>query len=234
MANRSIRLPDSLDEEIQAEAQAEGKNVSEYIRDVLRQRHQLDSDDDRLDDLEQRVETLEESAAHRADRLAALEARDGPHDGADDTADGPEDADPSQPTDSLSAPAAASQRTPDAGGSGHVERGVVVKAGSLRSEAQEAAKQANVKATGQLARERREALLWAWDYLRQHDKVVASELANATFGAFWDTDLDYDVQKNQYAGRGMWQGYLREALKELPSVDPPKAHGRFWEFEEEG
>lgn len=180
-----------------------------------------------------RVDALEERLAEVEARLSELDAAEPRHADASDSADAPDDESPTAEQGSLSDASRRSQHTPDAGRSERVERGVVVKPDSVRAEAEEAVQQANVHASGKLARHRREALLWAWDYLRQHGKTQSSEIANATYGAFWDVDLDYDVQK-RYPARGLWQGYLRDQLQVLPRVDDPPSRGRTWEFVEEG
>jgi len=189
-----------------------------------------------LDELEERMETLEESARHREERLSALESRDVSHDSGRETGAQADDESPTPPPDAHSAAHSASQVTPDAGESPEEERGragVAVKVDSLRAKAEEAAQDAEVPGrSAGVERVRREALLWAWDYLREHEHCRSSEIANATFGAFWDeARLSYSVSP-RYPGYGMWDGYLRDALAELPGVEAPGRRGKDWFFEE--
>ncbi len=81
-------------------------------------------------------------------------------------------------------------------------------------------------------RKRRQAVMWAWDYLREHGDATSSEIANATFGYFWDTDLGYSLH-SRYPGYGLWDGYLRDTLDELPGVEGPPPRGNEWEFVDE-
>jgi len=78
-------------------------------------------------------------------------------------------------------------------------------------------------------RNRREAILWAWDYLRRHGDATSSEIANATFGYFWDCDLGYSVSA-RYPGYQLWDSVVRDALRELPGVDGPAERGNEWAF----
>lgn len=78
-------------------------------------------------------------------------------------------------------------------------------------------------------RNRREAIMWAWDYLRRHGDATSSEIANATFGYFWDVDLGYSVS-SRYPGYGLWDNCVRDVLAELPGVDAPAEKGSEWSF----
>jgi len=80
-------------------------------------------------------------------------------------------------------------------------------------------------------RNRREAVLWSWDYLRRHGDATSSEIANATLGYFWDCDLGYSVS-SRYPGYGLWDNCVRDALKQLPGVDAPAEKGSEWAFVE--
>jgi len=80
-------------------------------------------------------------------------------------------------------------------------------------------------------RNRREAILWAWEFLRRRGEATSSEIANATFGYFWDVDLGYSVS-SRYPGYGLWDNCVREALAALPGVDAPPEKGNEWAFVE--
>ena len=78
-------------------------------------------------------------------------------------------------------------------------------------------------------RNRREAIMWAWNYLRRRDNATSSEIANSTFGYFWDVDLGYSIS-SRYPGYGLWDNCVRDALAELPGVDAPPEKGSEWAF----
>jgi len=80
-----------------------------------------------------------------------------------------------------------------------------------------------------IERNRREAIMWAWDYLRRRGNATSSEIANATFGYFWDVDLKYSIS-SRYPGYGLWDNCVRDALAELPGVDAPPEKGSEWAF----
>jgi len=82
-----------------------------------------------------------------------------------------------------------------------------------------------------IERNRREAIMWAWDYLRRRGDASSSEIANATFGYFWDVDLGYSIS-SRYPGYGLWDNCVRDALAELPGVDAPAEKGSEWAFVE--
>jgi len=116
---------------------------------------------------------------------------------------------------------------------GQGRAGVAIRHDERRATAEEVAQ--DVKVPGRSAgveRVRREALLWAWDYLREHEHTTSSEIANATFGAFFDErKLKYSTS-SRYPGYGLWDNYLRDCLKQLPGVDAPGEKGKDWFFEE--
>jgi len=176
-----------------------------------------------------RVDELAQTVADLEARVSELEAEQPRHAHASASDDAPDDQCDASAQESLSAPSSASQHTPDAGGSGEAERGVAVTADSVRAQAEQRIDDMDIPGSGAVQRNRRDALLWAWDYLRQEEKAQSSQIANATYGAFWDRDLDYGVQ-SQYPGRGLWQLCLRDRLRELPGVDAPPSRGRTWEF----
>lgn len=77
----TLRIPEPMYEAIEADAKAEGKNVSEYIRDVLSNRANTQTNTDeygeRIRDLEQRVNELEE---HIQPSAASADSLDQPTD----------------------------------------------------------------------------------------------------------------------------------------------------------
>jgi chromosome segregation ATPase len=66
MQNVTIRLREDLLDELDQEADEEGVSRSEYVRDILEDRH-------RADDLEGEVERLRERLESREDRVEDLE-----------------------------------------------------------------------------------------------------------------------------------------------------------------
>lgn len=79
---------------------------------------------------------------------------------------------------------------------------------------------------------RREAIRFAWEFLADRGRAESSELANATFGKFFDDDhLGYSTS-SRYPGYQMWDGTVRDALKQLPGVEPPAERGSTWRFDE--
>jgi hypothetical protein len=104
---------------------------------------------------------------------------------------------------------------------------------SLREEMEAALKELDVpgrKAKVEYAR--RQAVKWAWEYLRDADGVVTTrELANSTFAEFWDEPINYTTNE-RYPGYGLWDGCVRDVLKQLPGVVDPGPRGSRWRFEE--
>jgi len=186
-----------------------------------------------LDELEERIETLEESARHREERLAALESRDVSHADSRETGAQADDESPTPTPDAHSADVSGSQDTPDAGGFSDGPTQVDSEDDSLRAEALEAVEVADIPGRSEETRRARAgALLWAWDYLRAQGRAQSSMIANATFDAFEEEEIGYGAQE-RYRGRGLWQGYLRDELRDLPGVEGPGARGRTWEFVED-
>jgi len=231
-----VRLPESLIDDLEAEAEELEKGTAEHVRQILRGRNSTQEHTQpntqeytqRIDELEERIETLEESARHREERISALESRDVPHeDGRESGAQG-DDESPTPPPDAHSGDVSASQDTPDAGGfSGGVTQ-ADSEGDSLRAKALEAVEVADIPGRSEETRRARaEALLWAWDYLRAQGREQSSRIANATFDAFDEDRIGYGAQE-RYRGRGLWQGYLRDELRDLPGVEGPGARGRTW------
>lgn len=75
---------------------------------------------------------------------------------------------------------------------------------------------------------RRDAVMWAWEWLRVNETAKPREIANATFGAFFDDpDLGYSTASGRYAGYQLWDNFLRNVLSELPGVVKGQTHWRF-------
>jgi len=222
-----VRLPDSLIDDLDEEADERDLGTAEYIRNILRRRDstQKDTQDhtqpntqeytDRLDEHDERIHALQTRVRDLEERVAAAEQAESDE---RDQRDG-------QTEESPQRSVSGAERRADAGGSSSVDEST----DSVRAKAEKAVEAADIAGSGNVQRNRREALLWAWDYLRQEGKAQSSQIANATYGAFWDDDLGYGVQ-TRYPGRGLWQGYLREELAKLPNVDDPPQRGRTWEF----
>lgn len=225
-----VRLPESLIDDLDDEADERDLGTAEYIRKILRQRHTTQGNTQELtEEYTQRIEDHEQRLEDVEARLSTLEAEDDRHDDASDSADTQDDESPSVEPDALRQPSSASQHTPDAGGSPSIDEST----DSLRAEAEEAAQAVDIPGRSAETRTaRQDALLFAWEYLREHERAQSSEIANATFDAF-EGEVGYSAQE-KYRGRGLWQGYLREALRELPGVDGPGERGRTWEFVEDG
>lgn len=220
-----VRLPESLIDDLDDEADERDLGTAEYIRQILRQR---DTTQEHTQEYTQRIEDHEQRLDDVEARLSALEAEDHDHGGAPETGSTPDDQLPSSEQESPQRAVSASQHTPDAEWSPSVD----ASADSLRAEAEQAAEAVSIKGhSADLVSTRREALLWTWEYLRDRGSAQSSEIADATFHAF--DDLGYSAQE-QYDGRGLWQGYLRDALRELPHVHGPPPKGRTWEFVEDG
>jgi len=92
----------------------------------------------------------------------------------------------------------------------------------------------NIEVPGRKSRvgyTRREAVKFAWDLLREAGEAQSSWLANSTFGEFFEEpDLKYSTS-SRYPGYGMWDGCVRDVLKQLPGVVDPGERGQYWRFE---
>ena len=79
-------------------------------------------------------------------------------------------------------------------------------------------------------RTRREAIVYAWDRLRELGEVQPSRLADDVMGKYFhDDDLGYSVS-GQHPGYQLLDNVLRGTLLELPGVH---STGRVWQFREE-
>ena len=82
-------------------------------------------------------------------------------------------------------------------------------------------------------RTRRDAIAFAWEYLREHGEATSSEIANATFGEFFDADhLGYSTS-GRYPGYQLWDSTVRDRLVELPGVEGPGKRGNVYRFDAE-
>jgi len=82
-------------------------------------------------------------------------------------------------------------------------------------------------------RTRREAVISAWDRLREEENMKTGELANDIFGQFFDNEyLGYSTS-SRYPGYGLWDNCIRDALQELPGVESPGRRGNKWRFRPE-
>lgn len=79
-------------------------------------------------------------------------------------------------------------------------------------------------------RTRREAIVFAWDRLRELGEVQPSRLADDVMGKYFDDDnLGYSVS-SQHPGYQLLDNVLRDTVRELPGVH---STGRVWQFREE-
>lgn len=74
--------------------------------------------------------------------------------------------------------------------------------------------------TGSTLREREDALLAVYDYLRAHPRAKKSDFQTAVYP---DHDAGFETAEG-------WWNALQPALAELPGVDPPKERGHIWKF----
>lgn len=80
---------------------------------------------------------------------------------------------------------------------------------------------------------RRDAIRWAWEYLRDAGEAKSRDIANATFEEFRDEKINYKPSKSRFDGYGLWDNCVRDALKELPGVEGPGDRGDTWFFNAE-
>jgi hypothetical protein len=79
-------------------------------------------------------------------------------------------------------------------------------------------------------RTRREAVVFAWDRLREVGEVQPSRLADDVMGKYFeDDDLGYSVSK-EHPGYQLLDNVLRDTVRGLPGVH---STGRVWQFREE-
>ena len=179
----------------------------------------MQPDSDRLDDLEQRVETLEESAARRAERLAALESRDGDHGRASEGGAPADDADPSQTAESLSAARGASQQTPDAGAGESTETGGVERPPSSVRELLEDWKPGR---GGEDRERRREVGAVVLETLRDDGRMSAADFRRELYP-------EHAVGDEKV--KSWWERTAREALNHARETGAVVLHGGPNEYE---
>lgn len=74
--------------------------------------------------------------------------------------------------------------------------------------------------SGPRLEDRREAILAAFDYLREHPSAKKSDFLEDVYPAH---SAGFDTPDG-------WWNVVQRALKELPHVDPPKERGHIWHF----
>ena len=80
-------------------------------------------------------------------------------------------------------------------------------------------------------RARRDALIYAWDRLREEGEMQPKRLADDVIGQFFDNpDLNYSVSASGHPGYQLLDNFLREAMLDLPGVH---STGRVWQFRED-
>ncbi len=74
--------------------------------------------------------------------------------------------------------------------------------------------------SGPRLEDRREAILAAFDYLREHPSAKKSDFLEDVYPKY---SAGFDTPDG-------WWNVVQRALKELPHVDPPKERGHIWHF----
>ncbi len=99
-------------------------------------------------------------------------------------------------------------------------------------QAKDALKEIDVTGRGAETQEvRREAILHAWNELREMGEATTQELANSAFDEFADHHkFGYSASNNHYRGYTFWDSCAREVFKQLPGVDAPEQRGNTWYF----
>jgi hypothetical protein len=80
--------------------------------------------------------------------------------------------------------------------------------------------QMELPGSGPRLEERREAILAAFDYLREHPTAKKSDFLGDVYPEY---PAGFDTPEG-------WWNVVQQALKELPHVDPPKERGHIWHF----
>lgn len=70
----------------------------------------------------------------------------------------------------------------------------------------------------EVERDRRAAIKFAWEELRRRGFASNRWLANTVLCEFWDQSIDNKVSASRYPGYQVWDGWLRDALTQLPGV----------------
>jgi len=212
MPRITVRVNDETAEWLEVEsdrlgrskAQTGGRCIELLRSEVNRIKpHHFDADADinLMQDDADRVDEVEERLAEVEARLSELETLDDRHDDGSSAERREDEHSPTGHEESPERPHSASQHTPDAGVGVEPEQRVDVRADSVRAEAVDVAEAMEIKGHSTETRQaRREALLFAWDYLRGEGRAQSSEIANATFDAF-EGELGYSAQQ-KYRGPG--------------------------------
>jgi len=241
-----VRLPESLIDELEEEADEQGLGTAEHIRQVLRDRHSTQehtqeltpSTQEHTQELTpstqeltqantQRIETLDERLAELEARVNELEAEEETHADDSDSAEGADDESPTAEQESLTTRTAAFQDTPDAGGSVDDPYSVVRERDQRRAEAEEFVEGLTLHGRwDDYDRPRKAALLWAWTYLRAQD-ADGREIATAVADKFGYDLFQYDPYEgdDRYPAYSLWNGFLSEHLRNLPGVEPDLSKG---------
>ncbi|GGL73478.1 hypothetical protein [Halocalculus aciditolerans] len=105
----------------------------------------------------------------------------------------------------------------------------------LRERAKDALDDVDVPARGRdQERARKNAVLWAWDFLRENAPTGTRDIANAVFYEFEDDpDFGYSAASSRYDGYSAWDSCIRDALAQLPGVHSPGQGGTVWKFDPE-
>jgi hypothetical protein len=74
--------------------------------------------------------------------------------------------------------------------------------------------------TGKTLRARQEALIAAYEYIREHPEAKKSDFLQEVFP---DHPAGFETAEG-------WWNAIQPALAELPGVDPPKERGHIWHF----
>lgn len=228
----TLRLPEELHEELVEEAEERDISTAKYLRQILKRRDRLASDGEANTQANTPANTLAERVEELATRVEELEERQGgapaspPSTGNVDSAvvaDGRPDSPESSAENPHPSPAEDGVPQPEEADSPDVP---------LRERMENELEALDVPGRkAAVERTRREAIEYAWDYLRDRGSANSSEIANATFGEFFDDDhLGYSTS-SRYPGYQLWDRCVRDALVELPGVVGPGPRGSKYRFD---
>lgn len=103
----------------------------------------------------------------------------------------------------------------------------------LRSRMEERLNEIHIKGRpAAVAATRREALVYAWERLREEGEMQPRRLADDVLGQYFDDpDLNYSVSASGgHPGYQLLDNFLRETMMELPGV---YSTGKVWQFRED-
>lgn len=209
----TLRLPESMYEALEDEAEEEEKSVSEYIRGILRQRENTQPNtqantteyDDRIRDLEQRVGDLEE----RLPNLEPIEQWKGSE------------------TAESEAKTEEQQRKPE----GERTENPVVEQRTEHTALEDQISRLDVPGQGEKEARRREAVGAALEYIREHGQATPADLRENVYP---DYQAGYTTGKNP--PRSWWKNCVYPALRELAENDPRLEKGDargLWSYQSE-